>query len=111
MNRPGATRQTLRRRAQPRNWLVSLGVALIVALTGAIGLVRATNSQLANVNRDIIEPGVLSPANDLFVNYLFVGSDSREGSDPSDPDFNAVGAEGDFGGKRCCAGTTPSAAC
>ena len=100
MNHPRATRQSLRRRARPRNWLVGVGVALIVALTGAIGLVRATNSQLANVNRDIIEPGVLSPANDLFVNYLFVGSDSREGSDPSDPDFNAVGADGDFGGKR-----------
>lgn len=89
-----------RRKVRPSNWPVSLGVALIVALIGAIGLVRATNSQLASVKRDTIEPGVLSPANDLFENYLFVGSDSRDGSDPSDPDFNAVGAAGDFGGKR-----------
>jgi len=100
MNRSVATRKTRRRTIRPSNWLVSLGVALIVALIGAIGLVRATNSQLANVKRDTIEPGVLSPPNDLFENYLFVGSDSRDGSDPSDPDFKAVGAAGDFGGKR-----------
>lgn len=82
------------------SWLVSLGVAAIVALAGATGLVVATNSQLSAVRRDASATDSLSPSNDAFENYLFVGSDSRQGSDPSDPDYDNVGAEGDIGGKR-----------
>lgn len=82
------------------SWLVSLGVAAIVALAGATGLVVATNSQLSAVRRDASATDSLSPSNDAFENYLFVGSDSRQGSDPSDPDYDNVGAEGDVGGKR-----------
>ncbi|MEO8364403.1 MAG: LCP family protein [Ilumatobacteraceae bacterium] len=82
------------------SWLVILGVAAIVALAGATGLVVATNSQLSAVRRDASATDSLSPSNDAFENYLFVGSDSRQGSDPSDPDYNNVGAEGDVGGKR-----------
>ncbi|MFA5774877.1 MAG: LCP family protein [Ilumatobacteraceae bacterium] len=82
------------------SWLVSLGVAAIVALAGATGLVVATNTQLSAVRRDATATDSLSPSNDEFENYLFVGSDSRQGSDPSDPDYDSVGAEGDVGGKR-----------
>lgn len=82
------------------NWLVSVGIAASVAMAGAAGLVRATNTQLSAVRRDPSALGALSPSNDAFENYLFVGSDSREGSDPNDPDFNNVGAAQDIGGKR-----------
>lgn len=80
--------------------MVSLGVAAIVAMAGATGLVVATNSQLAAVRRDVSAADALSPPNDSFENYLFVGSDSREGADPTDPDYNNVGAAVDIGGKR-----------
>lgn len=85
---------------RPSNWLVSVGIAASVAMAGAAGLVRATNTQLSAVRRDESAVDALSPLNDAFENYLFVGSDSREGSDPNDPDFNNVGAAKDIGGKR-----------
>lgn len=87
-------------RRRSGNWLVSLGVAASVAMAGAAGLVVATNTQLSAVRRDATAVDSLSPANDAFENYLLVGSDSREGSDPTDPDYNNVGAAVDFGGKR-----------
>jgi LCP family protein required for cell wall assembly len=43
---------------------------------------------------------VLADPNDQFVNFLLVGSDSRAGADPSDPDFANVGGEGDVQGRR-----------
>ncbi|MEO5975072.1 MAG: LCP family protein [Ilumatobacteraceae bacterium] len=82
------------------NWLVSLGVAATVALAGATGLVVATNTQLSAVRRDASALESLSSTNQEFENYLLVGSDSREGSDPTDPDYNNVGAATDIGGKR-----------
>jgi LCP family protein required for cell wall assembly len=82
------------------NWLVSLGIAAIVAMAGATGLVVATNTQLSAVQRDVTAVDSLSPTNDAFENYLLVGSDSRAGSDPTDPDYNNVGAAVDVGGKR-----------
>jgi len=88
------------RKRRSGNWLVSAGIAVSVAMAGAAGLVRATNTQLSAVRRDVSAVDALSPLNDAFENYLFVGSDSREGSDPSDPDYNNVGAAVDIGGKR-----------
>lgn len=82
------------------NWLVSVGIAASVAMAGAAGLIRATNTQLSAVRRDVGALNALSLPNDAFENYLFVGSDSREGSDPSDPDYGNVGAAKDVGGKR-----------
>lgn len=82
------------------NWLVSVGIAASVAMAGAAGLVRATNTQLSEVRRDASAQDSLSPPNDAFENYLFVGSDSREDSDPNDPDYNNVGSAEDLGGKR-----------
>jgi LCP family protein required for cell wall assembly len=33
-------------------------------------------------------------------NYLIVGSDSRQGADPADPDFASIGSEGNVSGQR-----------
>ena len=77
-----------------------IGIAASVAMAGAAGLVRGINMQLDAVKRDASAMEALSPPNEAFENYLFVGSDSREGSDPSDPDYNNVGDAQDIGGKR-----------
>lgn len=77
-----------------------IGVAISVAMTGAAGLVLAANTQLSEVRRDVSAAGALSQPDEAFENYLLVGSDSREGSDPKDPDYGNVGAQRDIGGKR-----------
>lgn len=89
-----------RRQTRIGDWLVAAGIAASVAMAGAAGLVRAVNTQLAEVKRDASAMDALSPPNEAFANYLFVGSDSREGSDPNDPDYKNIGATQDVGGKR-----------
>ncbi|MFY8158564.1 MAG: LCP family protein, partial [Ilumatobacteraceae bacterium] len=92
---------------QPRakkTWLHSLAtvalVALAVSLFGAVGVVRAVNADLNTVKREEIATTALSPPDAEFENYLFVGSDSRVGADPSDADYGNVGDAGDIGGQR-----------
>jgi LCP family protein required for cell wall assembly len=92
---------------QPRakkTWLHSLTtsalVALAVSLFGAVGVVRAVNADLDTVKREEVATTALSPADAEFENYLFVGSDSRVGADPSDADYGNVGDAGDIGGQR-----------
>jgi polyisoprenyl-teichoic acid--peptidoglycan teichoic acid transferase len=42
----------------------------------------------------------LTPESGGAMNVLLVGSDSRAGADPNDPDFGSMGSEGDTGGRR-----------
>lgn len=90
------------RRRQRRNGrrLVALVLALAVCVTGAFGVRRALGERLDAVRRDDSLAGVLSPSDDRFVNILLVGSDSREGANPDDPDFGNVGGAGDVQGRR-----------
>ena len=92
---------------QPRakkTWLHSLAttalVALAISLFGAVGVVRAVHADLNTVKREEIATTALSPLDAEFENYLFVGSDSRVGADPSDADYGNVGDAGDIGGQR-----------
>lgn len=92
---------------QPRakkTWVHSLSisalVALAVSLFGAVGMVRAINADMSSVKREETASSALSPPDSEFENYLFVGSDSRVGVDPSDPDYGNVGDAGDIGGQR-----------
>ena len=96
------TNETPRRRNNSwLNALLTLVIAaLVTTIAGTNGLVRALRSELDGVKRESVATTALSPAHPDFENYLFVGSDSRAGSDPSDPDYNNVGAEGDIGGQR-----------
>ena len=81
-------------------WVLILATALLVSVTGAFGLVRATNSRLDGVRKvDAVVPA-LSPATPNVENYLLVGSDSRAGADPSDPDFANIGSENSQPGMR-----------
>lgn len=76
----------------------------IVALTaGGLGfaLSRQIDSRLENVRRLDALTAVLDPVEGSTVeNFLLVGSDSREGADPSDPDFAGIGGVDTTTGQR-----------
>jgi LCP family protein required for cell wall assembly len=87
------TRRARRRSPAP----VALLLALLVGVVGSIGVLRAAEEATANVSRVKGLENVLadSSANDLPAeNFLLVGSDSREGTDPDDA------ALGDVAGQR-----------
>ncbi|MEI7507188.1 MAG: LCP family protein [Actinomycetes bacterium] len=93
-------RQSARRRRAifPQINTLTIGV-VFVALT-AIGLIIATRQQEANVHRADELGGVLADKSGPFVNYLLVGSDTRETSDPNSPDYGGIGNTNDAGGRR-----------
>ena len=80
--------------------LSALAIFAVVGGAGAKQLVSATNSQIDSVQRDLAATSALSAPSSGFENYLVVGSDSREGADPNDPDFATMGNEGDVTGRR-----------
>lgn len=80
--------------------LTALGLFLIVSGLGATQIVSATNAQLAGVERDASATLALSVPSAGFENYLLVGSDSREGVDPNDPDFATMGSGDEVSGRR-----------
>lgn len=80
--------------------VAALVVSALFSAAGARQIVSATNQQLDTVQRDLEATSALSAPSAGFENYLLVGSDSREGADPSDPDFATMGNEGDISGRR-----------
>lgn len=92
--------QTRSRGKRSSRLIVVALTATITAAAGSFGLVRAVHSDLNGVRRETVATTALSAPDLLFENYLFVGSDSRVGADPTDRDFKAVGAAGDIGGQR-----------
>ena len=89
-----------RRRERQQNWLVAVAIVALLGAAGFMGVARALDDSLADVRREVSLTSVLADPNDQFVNFLVVGSDSRAGADPSDPDFANVGGEGDVQGRR-----------
>lgn len=87
-----------RRRTAPFVNFWSLAAVFVVA--SSIGLVVATRQQEASVERVGALDGVLADASGPFVNYLIVGSDTREGADPNSPDFGGIGLAEETGGRR-----------
>ena len=81
-------------------YVIAACMAAIIALAGAAGLVRGAKSQMTGVDRieDVVPD--LATAVAGFENYLLVGSDSREGIDPTDPDFDVIGSATEVGGQR-----------
>jgi len=69
-------------------------------LAGAAGLVSGARGQMKDVKRNIEVVTDLAAANPDFENFLLVGSDSREGIDPTESDFNVIGSTGEVGGQR-----------
>jgi LCP family protein required for cell wall assembly len=87
-----------RRPGSPR-WLAALVALLAAVAAGTTGVVRATDARLATIRRDAsVTPALAAPGGG-FENYLLVGSDSREGIDPSDPDYAAIGPD-EVSGRR-----------
>lgn len=76
-----------------QRFLMLVGIAVVVMLATALGVVRGTNGALDNVSRVSLVSAALSPASEGFENYLLVGSDSRATADPSDTDFASIGTE------------------
>jgi LCP family protein required for cell wall assembly len=77
---------------------ITLGV--ILALGGTAGVILATNEQEEKVERVEGIDTVLTEDKSGFENYLLVGSDSREGADPDDPDAGSIGDTTDVQGRR-----------
>ncbi len=80
--------------------LVALAFVVSISFVGARQIVSATTDQLEAVQIDLEATASLSAPSAGFENYLLVGSDSREGADPNDPDFATMGSEGDVSGRR-----------
>ncbi len=74
--------------------------AVVTATVGAVGVIGAANDRAANVERIEGLEDILVAVDGPAVNYLIIGSDSREGSDPNSPDFAGIGDTGDVQGRR-----------
>ena len=81
-------------------WLVAAALVIVLSAAGYTGVGRALDSRLDGVRRELSLTSTLAEPNDQFVNFLLVGSDSRAGADPNDPDYGNVGGEGDVQGRR-----------
>lgn len=95
-NSPPARRR--RRTIAPRVNTVTVTLAFV--LLTAAGLLVATKQQEGNVERVGELNGMLADTSGPFVNYLLVGSDTREGIDPNSPDYSGIGNTDDAGGQR-----------
>ena len=78
----------------------AFGLFIVFSSLGALQIVSSTKSQLNTVRRDLVASSALSAPSAGFENYLLVGSDSREGTDPNDADFATIGGEGEVSGRR-----------
>ncbi len=81
---------------------LALLLAAAVGIAGATGVLRAADARTADVERieglDLVLTEVAEDG--PSVNYLLVGSDSREGIDSDADDFDAIGSTADVGGQR-----------
>ena len=76
-------------------------LAVVVAVAGAFGVIRAANARVADVERiPGLEAVLVDDPKGPATNYLIIGSDSRDGADPNDPDFGRIGDTGDVSGRR-----------
>lgn len=74
--------------------------AVVFAAAGTIGVASSIDGAVGTMPRIATVTAVLSEESAAVDNYLLVGSDSRDGIDPSDPDFATIGSQSDVGGTR-----------
>lgn len=74
--------------------------AVAVALVGSVGLISAADRQVGDVARIEDLDEVLAAVDGPAVNYLLIGSDTRDGSDPNAADFGAIGDASVVSGRR-----------
>ncbi len=94
--------QQSRGRARRRRSTFSLAIifAAVMAVAGAAGVIRAANARTSNVERIAGLDEILQANDGPAVNYLLIGSDTREGSDPNSPDFGGIGDTSVVQGRR-----------
>ncbi|MDA0372121.1 MAG: LCP family protein [Actinomycetota bacterium] len=92
------TERRPRQRIAPGLNVVTLGLFFLVV--SAVGLFVATRQQEASVERVGELDGVMADSQSSFVNYLLVGSDTREGADPNSVDYGGIGDTTETGGNR-----------
>jgi LCP family protein required for cell wall assembly len=83
-------------------WATSLAMVVATAASFGGGLGVQIRQRLDRVPRLAELAAVLTPLDDgsAVENYLLVGSDTREGADPNDPDFAGIGDEASTTGRR-----------
>ena len=79
---------------------MALVLAIVVGAVGAVGVIRAADQRSANVERIQGLEEILVAVDGPAVNYLLIGSDSREGSDPDSSDFGGIGDTNAVSGRR-----------
>jgi LCP family protein required for cell wall assembly len=89
-----------KRRRRRSSAPLALLFAFVTATVGAAGVIRAADDRTANVERIEGLEGALAAVEGPAINYLLIGSDSREGSDPNSADFNRIGDTGAVQGRR-----------
>lgn len=75
-------------------------VALVVGAAGTAGALVAAKRAVDTVARTDAVSGVLDTSSPTVENFLLVGSDSRAGADPNDPDYGGIGSATDVTGNR-----------
>ncbi|WP_394930661.1 LCP family protein [uncultured Ilumatobacter sp.] len=79
---------------------LALVLAIIVGVAGAAGVIRAADQRTAKVERIEGLEDILVAVDGPAVNYLLIGSDSRDGSNPAASDFGGIGDTSDVQGRR-----------
>lgn len=90
-------------RARPRRRTSTrLGVvfAAILAVVGAAGVITAADRQVDNVDRIEDLDDILVAVDGPAVNYLLIGSDSREGVEDGSDETATIGSETEVTGRR-----------
>lgn len=93
----GSTRSRSRRRSSAP---LALVLAVAVGAIGAFGVINAANARTSNVERIEGLELVLEAHDGPARNFLLIGSDTRENSDPNDADFGSVGDTSAVQGRR-----------
>lgn len=89
----------MRRVRRSGHLAAATGLLAVTAAALGVGLGTTARARIDEIPRIDSLAGVLSPPGPIE-NYLLVGSDSRAGADPNDPDFGGIGDEAETGGKR-----------
>ena len=90
-----------RRRRRMRSPLpLAIVFAALIGVIGTRGVLRAADDRTDDIERVEGLEAVLAADDGPSENYLLVGSDTREGADPSDPDFGGIGDTNEVSGHR-----------
>jgi LCP family protein required for cell wall assembly len=81
-------------------FVTGINLAVVSVIASAAGVVIAVRGESNGVARVPQIETVLSPPSTGFVNYLIVGSDTREGADPNSPDYGGIGDVNETSGRR-----------